>query len=104
MKMSKLFDVETKTVEFKGKEYELKPLKGDVLKDILVIGFTFKEQEDSITKGEFSDELVERMQNIVYKTLVRSYPDKDRDKIKDFTETYYFSFVQHCIELNLGSN
>ena len=101
--MSELFDVETKTVEFRGKEYELKPLKGDDLKDLLVVGFSFRDQQDSIAKGEFSDELVERMQKIVYKTLTKSYPDVDEDDIREFSETYYFGFVQHCIELNLGS-
>lgn len=102
--MSELFEIDTASVEFKGKTYELKPLKGDDLKDLLVVGFSFRDKQDDISKGEFSDELVERMQRIVEKTLVKSYPDKDRDKIREFAETYYFSFVQHCIELNLGSN
>jgi len=84
--------------------FYLKPLRFEDIGDLILLGKAFASFKPDSDPEEFfqkiDEETVERLKNIVDKTLKISYPDLPDDIRKEFAARNFFALIGKIFEIN----
>lgn len=110
-----MYDKEFKFTDEEGKEQTIliKPLGGKSLGKLFKLAYAFDIKKDTITEdidtSEIFNKLVEKelvndIYDLVEETVFKSYPDQDKDVLKEFAVKNMFVLLPFVFEVNFGKN
>jgi hypothetical protein len=99
-----LGQVQDVTIEYADGTNEvlkLKPLGWEDVNDLILIGKDFGESGSNVLE-KMTNETIERMKNIVLKTMKISYPEDPEDELKEFCAKNFIQLIPIILDLNFN--
>ena len=77
----------------------LKPLNWEDVNELILVGKDFGDDPTKMLE-KVSNETIERIKNIVWKTMKLSYPEEPEEEIKAFTARNFMTLIPIIMDLN----